>query len=75
MQTKTATPKGYCRCRYPEAQLSRYPIRCKRCGRILDAYAVIQTSKLVRQNRLLRRLIVALTMISVVLIALEVTLR
>lgn len=75
MQTKTTTPKGYCRCRYPEAQLNHYPVRCKRCGRILDAYAVVQTRKLARQNRALKRLAIALSLITTVIILLEVILR
>jgi len=46
MKTRTATPNGYCRCRFPQANLNRYPVRCQTCGRILDAYMLLKARKL-----------------------------
>lgn len=70
MRTKTATPKGHCRCRFPQANLNRYPVRCQTCGRILDAYMLLKTRKLAQQNKRLKRLALALIVLGAIIVSL-----
>lgn len=73
MPTKIRTAAGYCHCRFPQANLNRYPIRCTACGRILDAYMVIKTKKLAQQNRQLKKLaLVIIVMAAITISILEV---